>query len=81
MDSKKKKLKLAKNLFDNLKTDPTSVIFAEELLVDSLIKKLKKSKYDVDKQLFKLVNLVDSKYFFGDIKTPTRADYVEKREI
>ena len=46
-----------------------------------LLKKLKKSKYDVDKLLHKLVNLVDSKSIFNEDKAPARADYVEKREI
>ena len=70
-----------KTLFNNLKTDPASVIFAEELLDNRLLKKLKKSKYDVDKQLLKLVNLADSKTFLDDGKALTKADYVEKREI
>ena len=62
-----KVFKKAKNLFIKLKTDPGTVIFAEELLDVRLLKKLKKSK------------LVDSKSIFNEDKAPTRADYVEKR--
>ena len=80
MDNKKI-FKKAKRLFDSLKTDPASTIFAEEFLDNKLLKKLKRSTYTVDKQLYKLVNLADSKNFLDDGKLPTRADYVEKREI
>ena len=45
------------------------------------MKKLKKSKYDVDKLFYKLVNLVDSRSIFNEDIAPTRADNVEKREI
>ena len=77
----KKIFKKSKRLFDSLKTDPASIIFAEEFLDDRLLRKLKRSTYDVDKQLYKLVNLAESKNFLDDGKQPTRADYVEKREI
>ena len=43
----KKVFKKAKILFNNLKTDPASVIFAEQFLDNRLLKKLKKSRYDV----------------------------------
>ena len=46
-----------------------------------MLKKLKKSKYDVDRQLFRLVNLADTKNFLDNGKSPTRTDYVEKIEI
>ena len=77
----KKVLKKAKDLFFKLKTDPASVIFAEEILDNKVLKKLKKSKYEVDKLLYNLVNLTDNKLIFNDDKAPTRADYAEKREI
>ena len=73
--------KKSKRLFDSLKTDTASAIFAEEFLDNRLLKKLKKSSYNVDKQLYKLVNLTDSNSFLGDGKLPARADYVGKREI
>ena len=77
----KKLFKKAKNLFNSLKIDPSSVLFAEEKLDQKLLNRLKKSRYETDKLLFKLVNLYDSKYIFDEDKAPTRADYVEKREI
>ena len=72
----KKVFKIAKTLFNSLKTDPASVIFAEEFLDDRLLKKLKKSKFEVDKQLLKLVNLAEGKIFLDDGKALARADYV-----
>ena len=61
----KKIFKNAKNLFNFLKTDPSSVLFAEETLDRKLLNKLKKSKYETDKLLFKLANLSDSKLIFN----------------
>ena len=77
----KKAFKKAKDIFNKLKTDPASVVFAEELLDARLLKKLKNSKYDLDRLLYKLVNIIDNKSFFNEDKGPTKADYVEKREI
>ena len=77
----KKALKQAKNIFNKLKTDSAGVVFAEELLDARLLKKLKKLKYDVDKLLQKLLNIIDHKSFFNEDKAPIRAEYIEKREI
>ena len=68
-------------MFNSLKTDPSSVLFAEEILDKKLLNKLKRSKYETDKLFYKLVNLIDNKNIFNEDKAPTRADYVEKREI
>ena len=76
----KKVLKKDRTLFNSLKTDPVSVLFAEELLDNWLLNKLKKSRYESDKQLFKLVNLADNKDFLSSKDIFTRVDYVEKRE-
>ena len=70
-----------KKLLNNLKIDPCSILFSEERTDDRLFKKLKQSKYVKDRELLKLVNLADSKYFLDDDIVPTRADYVEKREV
>ena len=51
-----------------LKTDPASNIFAEEILDSKVLKKLKKSRYEVDKLLYKLVNLAENKSLFNDDK-------------
>ena len=42
---------------------------------------MKKSRYSKDSQLLKLIPLADNRDFSDDDKIPTRADYVEKREI
>ena len=76
----KKVLKKDRTLFNSLKTDPVSALFAEELLDNWLLNKLKKSRYESDKQLFKLVNLADNKDFLSSKDIFTRVDYVEKRE-
>ena len=76
----KKVLKKDRTLFNSLKTDPVSVLFAEELLDNWLLNKLKKSRYESDKPLFKLVNLADNKDFLSSKDIFTRVDYVEKRE-
>ena len=43
-------------MFDALRTDPSSVLFSEEILDKKLLNKLKKSKYETDKLFYKLVN-------------------------
>ena len=77
----KKQFKKANNLFNKLKTDPGSIVFAEELLDLKLLNKPKQSKYEVDKLLYKLVNIIGNKFFFNEDKALTRADYVQKRKI
>ena len=79
MEDKKKFLLKAKNLIKNLKTDPNSVLFSEEKIDNRLLKKLKKSKYDKDSLLLKLIGSVEQ--FENEEKVPARADYAEKREI
>ena len=76
----KKVFKIARSAFDKLKTDPSSVAFAEEILDKKLLLKLKKSKYAEDKNFFKLVNLLESSVMF-EPDFVKRTDYVEKREI
>ena len=61
MEDDKKNFKIARAIFNKLKTDPSSVAFAEELLDKKLLIKLKKSKYNEDNNLFKLVNLLQDK--------------------
>ena len=76
----KKLLKEARTIFNNLKTDPNSALFSEERIDQWLLRKLKKSRYSVDSQLVELIPLADNRDFLEVDKTPTRADYVEKRE-
>ena len=72
--------KKAKNAFDKLKLDPSSVDFAGEILDKKLLAKLKKSKYAADRNFFNIVNLLENNVNF-DSDNVNRTDYVEKREI
>ena len=77
-----KALQKTKKIFQNLKTDPKSVLFSEDKINKNLLKKLKKSPYVRDKKLLKLINLLENNAGkINDIEIPTRVDYVEKREI
>ena len=64
----KKEFKKAKNTFDALKVDPSSVLFSEEILDKKLLNKLRKSNYERDKLFYKLVNLLDKKNVFDEEK-------------
>ena len=77
-----KKLTSAKNAFEMLKADPSSVAFAEETLDKKLLLKLKKSKYKDNKMFFKDVNnlLLNNDTVF-EPENVNRTDFVEKREI
>ena len=77
----KKVLKETKTIFNYLKTELKSVSFLEGKIDKRLLKKTIKSKYLKDSQLLKLLLLADNKDFLDDDKTPTRTDYIEKREI
>ena len=76
----KKFSKQAKSIFSGLKTDPNSVLFYEEEVDKRFLKKLKKSKYEKDALLLKVILLADNN-LENEGKTPTRVDFVEKREI
>ena len=80
MEDNKKDFKKARSIFNKLKTDPSSVAFAEEILDKKLLLKLKKSKYVEDKKFFKLVNLLENNVIF-EPDIVKRTDFVEKREI
>ena len=64
MEDDKKFFKTARAIFNRLKTDPSSVVFAEELLDKKLLIKLKKSKYVEDKKIFKFLNLNNTNVIF-----------------
>ena len=71
----------AKNEFNKLKVDPSSVTFAKEIWDKKLLAKLKKSKYAADRNFFKIVNLLDNNNVLFDSDRVNRTDYVEKTEI
>ena len=81
MERKMKALQETKNIFENLKTHPKSVLFSEDKISNKLLKKLKKSPNVRGKQLLKLMNLLENNTGqTNDIEIPMRVDYVEKRE-
>ena len=61
------------------------MLFSEEKLNNRLFKKFKKLSYSKDKLLLKIINLIendiDQVNKTREDQLPTRADYVEKREI
>ena len=72
----------AKKVFNQLKVNPQSVAFAEELLNKRLLVRLKKPKYPKDKLFFKIVNDLDmEKSVIFNPETVNRTDYLEKRKI
>ena len=73
--------KAIKNTFNKLKVDPQSATFAKEILDKRLLLRLKKSKYTLDKQFFKNVNLLDEKSVIFNPESVDRTDYIEKRDI
>ena len=83
MGSKEKVLQKSKNLFEKLKTDPKRALFSEKKKKrkeQQLLKKLKKSTYNKDHSLLKLINI--SEQIISDENIPpTRVDYIVKREI
>ena len=82
-EDNKKNFKFAKDNFLKLKTDPASVVFAEETLNKKPLFKFKKSKYVEDKNFLKIVNLLseNAAVLELDSRNVKRTDYVEKRGI
>ena len=73
-----------KRLFNKLQTDSKNVLFIQEEINDKLLKKLKKSKYKIDKESVNSFNLlVDKKTDFNKkddcrYSVPIKAEYVQK---
>ena len=59
-ENKLKTLEETKNVFENLKTYPKSVLLSEEKINKGPFKKLKKSTYVKDKLFLKLSNLIEN---------------------
>ena len=75
-----------KKLFNELQVDSKSVVFSQEQLNDKLLKKLKNSKYEKDKEFVNRFNLLeDKKTDFNNNKNdicsvPIKAEYVKKSD-
>ena len=61
MDEKKIDYKFAKDAFNMLKVDLSSIAFTKEILDKKLFLKLKKLRYADNRQFFKVVNLLKNK--------------------
>ena len=70
MEYKVKSLQETKTIFNELKTDPKSAWCSIDELDTKLLKKLRKSMYTKDKQLLKLIDLLEN-----NIKKQTMARY------
>ena len=82
MEHKVKALQETKTIFNELKTDPTSLLFSIDEQDTKLLKKLKKLLYTKDKLLLKLIDLLKNNIKkVNNDKVPIRFDYVEKMEI
>ena len=75
-----------KKLFNELQVNTKSVVFIQEQLNDKLLKKLKNSKYEKDKEFVNRFNLLeDKKADFNNNKNdvhsvPIKAEYVQKSD-
>ena len=74
-----------KKRFTKLQTDSKSVLFTEEKLNDKLLQKLKKSKYNKDKESGNTFNLLENKedLFKKDgskYSIPIKAEHVQKSD-
>ena len=84
MESKQNNLQEAKIIFEILKTDEKKVLFSKEKFNLELFKKLKKSTYENDAKLLKLINVTErsvEEYNENNNNIPRRSDSAEKREI
>ena len=75
-----------KKLFNKLRVDSKSVVFIQEQLNDKLLKKLKNSKYEKDKEFVNRFNLLEDKITdFSNNKNdaysvPIKDEYVQKSD-
>ena len=75
-----------KKLFNKLQVDSKSVLFIQEQLNDKLLKKLKNSKYEKDKEFVNRIDLSeDKKNDFNNNKNdvysvPIKAEYIQKSD-
>ena len=75
-----------KKLFNKLQVDSKSVVFIQEQSNDKLLKKLKNSKFEKDKEFVNRFNLLeDKKTDFNNNKNdvysvPIKAEYVQKSD-
>ena len=77
MEHKVKALQETKTIFNELKTDPKSVLLSIEKLETKLLKKLKKNK-----QLLKLIHFLENNIKkINNDKVPIRLDYIKRGKL
>ena len=77
MEHKVKALQETKTIFNELKTDPKSVLLSIEKLETKLLKKLKKNK-----QLLKLIDFLENNIKkINNDKVPIRLDYIKRGKL
>ena len=72
--------KRAKNLYNALKKDGESVLFASKKINKQLIKKIKRSKYEKDITFLKLYNNIKNVNLDEKEEIPTFVPYIENKK-
>ena len=75
----KENFKRSKNLYNALKKDDESVLFASERINKQLIKKIKKSKYEKDVIFLRLYNNIENVNLDEKEEIPTFVPFVENK--
>ena len=76
----KENFKRSKNLYNALKKDEESVLFASERINKQLIKKFKRSKYEKDIIFLRLYNSIENVNLDEKEEIPTFVPFVEKKK-
>ena len=76
----KENFKRSKNLYNALKKDEESVLFASERINKQLIKKFKRSKYEKDIIFLRLYNSIENVNLDEKKEIPTFVPFVEKKK-
>ena len=76
----KENFKRAKKLYNALKKDDESVLFASEKINKQLIKKIKRSKYEKDITFLKLYNTIENVNLDEKEEIPTFVPFIENKK-
>ena len=76
----KENFKRSKNLYNALKKDEESVLFASERINKQLIKKIKRSKYEKDIIFLRLYNSIENVNLDEKEEIPTFVQFVENKK-
>ena len=76
----KENFKRAKNLYNALKKDDESVLFASEKINKQLIKKIKRSKYEKDIIFLRLYNTIENVNLDEKEEIPIFVPFIENKK-